>query len=126
MVVIQIKSSDVDTFLYEVPSETSNDTVIRDIVKIWNLRLRLTQLIGAIRELGQYGPMKPPDKAGLDHVQEEFAGVSIDKGEFYCADPTGMRTGNGVGPRLTETFEQVARDAEAVLSAVSIFSVTVT
>ena len=37
-------------------------------VKIWNLRIRLRQLSSAIRELGKYGPMKSPDKAGLDEV----------------------------------------------------------
>lgn len=34
------------------------------------------------------------------------------------ADPTGLRTGNGVGPHLTTTIEKVAFDAEAVLSKV--------
>lgn len=40
----------------------------------------------------------------------------IDRTEFYTEDPTGVRTGNGVGPSLTETFERVAVDAESVLS----------
>lgn len=116
MVVIQIKTGEVDSFLYENGCEASNDAVIRDIVKIWNLRLRLQQLIGGIRDLAVYGPMKLPDKAGIDKIQEDFSGVTIEKGEFYTADPSGMRTGNGIGPRLTEVFEQVARDAEVVLS----------
>ncbi len=77
MVVIQIKSSDVDTFLYENLCDTSNDAVIRDIVRIWNMRLRLQQLIGAIRELALYGPMKPLDKAGIDKVATKLIELTL-------------------------------------------------
>lgn len=116
MVAIQIKTSEHDSFLYECTSDSKNDYVVREIVKIWNLRVRLMQLIGSITELALHGPAKHPDKAGIDKIQEDCNGEVIDKGEFYNPDPTGMRTGNGVGPRLLETMEQVAKDAEAVLS----------
>lgn len=49
-------------------------------------------------------------------MAEKYDNASIDKNEFYQADPTGARTGNGVGPQLTETIERVCQDAEAVLS----------
>jgi len=115
MVVIQIKKSDTDSFLYETTCETSNDTLIRELCEINNLRVRLRQLGGALAELGRYGPMKPPDKAGLDEVNEKYAGGTVDKNENYQADPTGIRTGCGPGPRMVEVFEQVWRDAEAAL-----------
>lgn len=120
MVVIQIKRGDDDAFLYETTADTTNDALLRDLVEVWNLRLRLGQLSGAIRELARYGPMKPPDKAGLDEVKEKYEGVSIEKNEYYQADPTGNRTGNGVGPQLTETIDRVARDAEEVLSKINV------
>jgi len=116
MVVIHIKKSDGDGFLYETTCEASNDAVIREIVEIWNLRLRLKQLCGGIRELGKYGPMKPPDKAGLDEVQEKYNNEAIPKNEHYQADPTGVRTGSGPGPQMVEVFERVAADAESVLN----------
>jgi hypothetical protein len=68
MVVFQIKRNDGDSFLYETSCETAADDAVREITEIWNMRLRLGQLCGAIRELARYGPMKPPDKAGLDEV----------------------------------------------------------
>ena len=46
MVVFHVKSSDSDSFLFEKASETSNDQLIREIVEIWNLRIRLNQLCG--------------------------------------------------------------------------------
>lgn len=70
MVVFQIKRSDGDSFLYETSCENNADDTVREITEIWNLRIRLGQLCGAIRELARYGPMKPPDKAGLDEVND--------------------------------------------------------
>ena len=75
MVVIQIKTAgDQDSYLYEAACDTSNDTVIRELVEIWNLRIRLRQLSGGIRDLARYGPMKDPQKAGLDTVAEQYNG----------------------------------------------------
>lgn len=118
MVVIQIKNSEDDSFLYETTCSTTNDALVRDLIKVWNLRIRLKQLSGAIRELAQYGPMKEPSKAGIDEIQEKYNNEIIDKNEYYQPDPTGIRTGNGVGPQLTETIEKVARDVEAILDKV--------
>eukprot|EP01041_Mallomonas_annulata_P000708 gene708-1360_t len=84
-------------------------------VQVWNMRLRLQQLCGALRELARYGPMKPVDKAGLDEVAEKYEARHIEKNDCYQADPTGVRTGNGVGQQLSDTIEQVCRDTEAVL-----------
>ena len=102
MVVIQIKTgSGDDTFLYETTCDASCDAMIRDLTEVWNLRIRLRQLCGAMRDLGDHGPMKPPDKAGLDSIDEDYRQVSIDKNEYYKADPTGNRTGNGPGPQVS-------------------------
>lgn len=115
MVVIQIKNNEADTYLYETTCDTTNDDLVRDIVRVHNLRIRLRQLSGGIRELARYGPMKHPDKAGLDEINEKYNNAVIDKNEFYQADPTGIRTGNGVGPNLSDTIERVAQDVEAIL-----------
>lgn len=55
----------------------------------------------------------------LHQIQERYAGERVDKGEHYEADPTGARTGQGVGPQLAETIERVASDAEALLHKVT-------
>ena len=120
MVVIHIKNSEADAFLYETSCSTSNDALLRDLVECWNLRLRLRQLVGALVDLGNYGPMKPLDKAGLDGIDEEYQGAKLDKNEHYRADPTGARTGNGPGPQYLATMERVAADAEAILSKAAV------
>ncbi|CAM9212566.1 unnamed protein product [Ectocarpus fasciculatus] len=115
MVVVQVKRSDTDVFLVESTITESNDALVRRLVKIWNTRLRLMQLVESARDMGKYGPSKPPAEHGLDEVKEEYEGASIDKGEYYQPDPTGKRTGNGVGPQLCETLERVCVDAESFL-----------
>eukprot|EP00904_Undaria_pinnatifida_P003098 jgi/Undpi1/1278/HiC_scaffold_11.g04670.m1 len=115
MVVIQVKRSDTDVFLVESTITESNDALVRRLVKIWNTRLVLMQLVESARELGQYGPAKPPAEHGLDEVKEEYEGALIEKGPHYQADPTGKRNGNGVGPQLRNTLERVCVDAQALL-----------
>lgn len=119
MVVIQIKTSDQDSFLFETTCDTTNDTLVREITQVWNMRLRLGQLVGGLREMAKYGPMKHPNKAGLDEIGETYNGEAIEKGPHYQPDPSGVRTGNGPGPQLAETIERVCIDTEAVLDAVS-------
>jgi len=115
MVVLQIKNGEHDGFLYETTCATLNDDMVRDLVRVWNMRIRLAQLCGGLREVAEYGPMKHPNKAGIDEIQEKYNDEVIEKGEFYKPDPTGIRNGNGVGPHLLETFERVIRDIESIL-----------
>ena len=75
--------------------------------------------------MAKYGPMKHPNKAGLDEIGETYNGESIDKGPHYMPDPTGARTGNGTGPQLSETIERVCLDTESVLNIVSMDSGTI-
>lgn len=118
MVVLQIKNGDHDGFLYETTCSTLNDDLVRDLVRTWNTRIRLAQMCGSLMELAEHGPMKHPNKAGIDEIQEKYNEERIEKGEFYKADPTGVRNGNGVGPHLTETFERVVGDIQSVLDKV--------
>ncbi|CAN0003452.1 unnamed protein product [Ectocarpus sp. 13 AM-2016] len=123
MVVVQVKRSETDVFLVESTITESNDDLVRRLVKIWNTRLRLMQLVESARDMGKYGPSKPPAEHGLDEVKEEYEGASIAKGPYYQPDPTGKRadrgrTGNGAGPQLCETLERVCIDAEALLGKV--------
>jgi len=116
MVVIHIKGDDSNQFLYETTTKASNDTVIRELVALWNMRLRIQFLVENMRELAKYGPSKPPDQQGLDEIQEKEEGVIIEKGPHYEADPTGKRTGNGPVPQLRDTIEKVCLDALAAIN----------
>ena len=51
-------------------------------------------------------------------IAEKYNGEVIARNEYYSPDPTGARTGNGVGPQLSDTIERVALDAEEAISKV--------
>lgn len=56
---------------------------------------------------------------GWWQLKERLESLKINKGEHYCADPSGMRDGNGCGPQLSETIEKVVTDAEKYVDKVS-------
>jgi len=111
-----VKFGQEDEFLYETTGKTSNDALIRELVQLNNTRVRIAYLCGSLRELAEHGPAKPQNEAGLDHIMEEMQGKKVEKSSTYEEDPTGNRTGNGVGDQMTQVFEDVCNDGEAYIS----------
>ena len=68
MVVISIKQSNGEGFLYETTTDTLNDDLIESLVNIHNARLQAQFIADAVRGLAAYGPMKNPEdnSSGLD------------------------------------------------------------
>mmetsp|Transcript_26274 Transcript_26274/g.84991 ORF Transcript_26274/g.84991 Transcript_26274/m.84991 type:complete len:287 (+) Transcript_26274:1185-2045(+) len=116
MVVVHVKFPGEDEFLYETTIEAGCDGVIRELVEIANARVQVAFLCGALRELAKFGPAKPTDEHGLDEIRERVGGATIDKSASYAADPSGTRTGNGVGEQLSKVFEDVCSEAERYVS----------
>mmetsp|Transcript_14422 Transcript_14422/g.17140 ORF Transcript_14422/g.17140 Transcript_14422/m.17140 type:complete len:204 (+) Transcript_14422:62-673(+) len=116
MVVISIKSGQDNGFLYEASVQDKNEDLIAGLVDVWNMRIRLNMLVGGIRELAKYGPMKPKEDQGIDSIKEQYEGAAVEKSSTYNPDPSGVRTGNGPGIQLAETLERVCKDVEDVLS----------
>eukprot|EP00891_Asterochloris_glomerata_P003978 jgi/Astpho2/3978/fgenesh1_pm.00063_%23_11_t len=94
MVLLHVKKSDEEQFFYEVPVAIPVPEATQQLVAIHNLRMRIKRLKLEGGELAQYGPAKRPDQQGID----EYAEQPVEQGEFYKADPTGRRTGNGEQP----------------------------
>lgn len=115
MVVIQIKNSEENTFLFETKTTESVETLINQLVEVWNLRMKVTRLCTQARRLAEFGPSKLPAKQGIDEICES-AGETIKKGQFYKSDPMGQRTGNACDPKLIQVVEKCCRDAEQCVS----------
>jgi hypothetical protein len=118
MVVVFIKNSEEDTFLFETTTQAKVDDLIRGLVEIWNMRKRVGRLVASARRLAEFGPAKPPDKQGIDDVIEAAGDATIKKGPFYKCDPLGQRTGNACDPKLIAVIEKTCRDAEQCVSKV--------
>lgn len=110
MVLLEIKKSDKDGFLYETKCDTSNEELIRKLVLISNTRIRINAMVEALKQLSMHGPCKSPEDCGIDEILEK-SGQVIEKGENYNPDPLGNRTGNAPSDSLKETMEKVAQDA---------------
>jgi len=68
MVVLIIKGSDGDGFLFETTTDTLNDHLIESLVQLQNARLRSIVIADSVRGLAQYGPMKESNAVGSDEV----------------------------------------------------------
>mmetsp|Transcript_21070 Transcript_21070/g.25625 ORF Transcript_21070/g.25625 Transcript_21070/m.25625 type:complete len:284 (+) Transcript_21070:167-1018(+) len=121
MVFIVVKKSEQEQFLYETTCKESNDVLIRNLVKVNNMRLKTDLLAGAIEELGKYGPAKPEVDKGIDEIKdaahESEGGTIPNRGTNYNADPSGNRTGEAPDPKLQELLSKVAKDSRQCLGA---------
>lgn len=112
MVVISVKNSDGDGFLFETTTDTRNDDLIASLVAIQNGRLRARVVADAVRGLCKHGPMKKPEEVGSDAVKEKYLGETVEKGPTYAPDPTGLRTGVAPEAKIAETMMCTAGDLE--------------
>jgi hypothetical protein len=62
MVLLNVKKSDQECFLFETTVEASVKDTIRDVTHIHNVRMRIHRLKIEGEELAKYGPAKLPDK----------------------------------------------------------------
>ena len=51
-------------------------------------------------------------------IKEKLAGVTIEKGPKYNADPNGFRTGNPPEGTLPDTLQRTAQDLEEYIDKV--------
>ena len=65
-VLLHVKRSDKDSFLFDTPAASDVDATVRELVKVQNLRGKVNRLAAAVEQLAQYGPMKLPEQQGLD------------------------------------------------------------
>lgn len=113
MVLIHVKRTDVDQFLFETTVTASNDDVIRELVAVWNKRLEIQRLIAAVLELAKHGPARPEDKRGLEYDDDEKK-MAESYGN-YCPDPTCHRNGDAPSAELAETLNRMCDDAAAII-----------
>jgi len=127
MVLLHVKRSEKEGFLYEVPAATEVDTVLRDLCKIHNLRLRVNRLTEAAGQLALYGPMKLPEQQGLDDETPLLEDYDVKSGETvakrtvvhssnYRQDPSEKRTGDAPSDELAAVINQTVEDAKALTS----------
>ncbi|GAQ87001.1 hypothetical protein KFL_003250040 [Klebsormidium nitens] len=119
MVLIHVKRSEEDQFLFETTCSEEVDTLIRQLVNITNLRGRISRLQQEGEQLAKHGPARPPED---DDAAEKLAEVSLSEregsqaGENHCADPSERRTGAAPSPEAAEALRKALAEAAAYIS----------
>ena len=127
MVLLHVKRSEKESFLYETPAITDVDVVLRDLVIIHNLRQKVNRLAEEAEKLAAHGPMKPPEQQGLDdetQLLEDYdvttgtnkARAAPQRNEHYNPDGTERRTGNAPSPELAAVMTKTVEDAKSLTS----------
>jgi len=125
MVLLHVKRSDKETFLFQTPAASEVDPVLREIVKIHNLRGKVNRLAEEAKRLALHGPMKIPEQQGLDDETpllddyNESTGTvparkPVQHGANYRQDPQEKRTGDCPSDELAAVIQQTVTDAEAL------------
>ena len=126
-VLLHIKRSDKDSFLYDVPAATEVDVVLNSVVRVQNLRGKANRLAEAAQQLSMHGPMKLPEQQGLDDstpLLEDYdttTGNLADRqapqhGSNYRQDPTEKRTGDAPSDELAAVIQRTVEDALSLTS----------
>jgi len=125
MVLLHIKRSEKEGFLFEVPAATEVDAAVRQLVRVHNLRGKANRLAEAAGQLALYGPMKLPEAQGLSDstaLLEDYDSTTGNlaarsqpvHGANYRQDPSERRTGDCPSDELAAVIQRTVDDAKAV------------
>lgn len=119
MVILTIKrGEDFNTFRFEALTSDSADKVIVDVTELFNLRIKVLLLSGAVRELAKFGPLRPEGQKGLS---EDVSNIPSDEYHKYGPptnpDPTCFRY--GVPPSAQSVRDMMVKTADEAEAAVS-------
>lgn len=121
MVVIHVKKTDENQFLFETTVASNVDETVKELIDTWNIQIQIRRLCDEMEELAKYGPAKRPDKQCIDTYTTDDHGYLINdkipRGSHYCMDPTGRRTGEAPEPRLAEVINKQVSDARKLTNA---------
>jgi hypothetical protein len=125
-VLLHVKRSDKDTFLFDTPAASEVDAVVRELVRTQNLRGKVNRLAEAVGQLALYGPMKLPEQQGLDDSTPLLDDYDVKSGTTaprevvhsanYRQDPTEKRTGDAPSDELAAVLQRTVDDAKALTS----------
>lgn len=127
MVVLQVKRGDDSLFLYETSVNAESETVIRELISIFNGRLKIQRLCMEIEELAEHGTMLPAEMIGLNDDQIEelklkdpWADKCVPMGGFsFNKDPMTRRNGQQPNEAMQKVLENAMTDVKAMIDKVS-------
>lgn len=125
MVRLVIKRGDEPQFLFDTSLPMRIDSLLFEVVAIFNGRLKVLRVCGEMEELAKYGPMWPPEIIGLTEEQvselkltDEWLSVCVPSGGFSLnKDPVGRRYGHQPKKEMQNVLLKAVADAKQIISA---------
>lgn len=124
MVLLHIKRGAESQFLYETSVATPITQLNKEILAIYNGRLKISRICSEMEELAKHGPMYPPEMLGLTEEQvrelklvDEYAErVEPSGGWTYNQDPVGRRNGRQPQEKMQEILKNTMDEAKQMVS----------
>lgn len=124
MVLLHIKRGNESQFLYEASVTMPIAHLNKDIVLMYNGRLKIGRICCEMEELAKHGPMFPPEILGLAEEQvnelkliDEYADKCVPSGGWtYNRDPIGRRNGRQPQPKMQEILKKAIDDAKQMVA----------
>lgn len=124
MVLLHIKRGNESQFLYETSVATPITKLNKEIVAIYNGRLKIGRICSEMEELAKHGPMFPPEIQGLAEEQvtelnliDNYAETVVPSGGWvYNRDPVGRRNGRQPQDKMQELLLKAVNDAKEMVS----------
>lgn len=124
MVFLHIKRGNDSQFLYETSVATPISKLNKEIVSIYNGRLKIGRICSEMEELAKYGPMFPPEILGLTDEQvselnlvDQYAEKVVPSGGWiHNRDPVGRRNGRQPQEKMQEILLKSINDAKEIIS----------
>ncbi|XP_072946480.1 cilia- and flagella-associated protein 298-A [Epargyreus clarus] len=123
MVILHVKRGDENQFLYETSVDKSVDEVVKDIVAIFNGRLKVTRICYELDELREHGTFLPQEMQGLtdEQIQElkledPWAQRCAPQGYVFKKDEMGRRCGLAPPEHMQAVLKKAAETAKEIIS----------
>ncbi|XP_033635637.1 cilia- and flagella-associated protein 298-like [Asterias rubens] len=124
MVKLHVKHGEESQFLYECTVKTPIDDLMKELVHIYNERLKISRLCQEIQDLSEHGVSLPPNMQGL--TDDQIVDLKLkDEWEEKCTpsggmiltkDHTGRRNGHACNDKMKEVFSKTISEAKKAVS----------
>uniref|UniRef100_T1JJX7 Cilia- and flagella-associated protein 298 n=1 Tax=Strigamia maritima TaxID=126957 RepID=T1JJX7_STRMM len=124
MVLLHVKNGITSQFLYETTVTAQIFNILKDVVAIYNGRLKIERICAEIENLAEHGTFLPHNMQGLTDEQIEELRL-VDEWSERCVpsgghvenkDPIGRRNGKAPNDKMKEMLKKATSEAKAAIS----------
>ncbi|XP_005993660.1 cilia- and flagella-associated protein 298 [Latimeria chalumnae] len=124
MVQLHVKRGDESQFLFDTTVNHSVEEVTKEVVSIYNGRLKVDRICSEMEELAEHGIALPPNMQGLTDEQveelklkDEWAEKSVPSGGAELKkDEIGRRNGHAPNEKMKQVLRKTIEEAKALIS----------